>query len=146
MRLKPESYCKIRDQTTLKDASTALEKIRHDLEKINMSAANSLLEGLDETLTLHELGLSVELTRSLGTTNCIESFMSQVGAYTDKVDRWRNSSQIQRWVATSALDIEPRLHKIRGHRYLKVLRFKLTEKVAERLGQKTGRESQLVAA
>jgi transposase-like protein len=123
------------NKTTYNEAVAALKQILRELEKINQSAANSLLEGLDETLTIHELGLSAELARSLSTTNCIEGFMSQVGAYTDKVDRWHNSSQIQRWTAASAMDIEPRLRKIKGFRYLPVLRFKLQEIVAKRMGQ-----------
>ena len=129
------------NKTTHKEASTALDQILRDLEKVNQSAANSLLEGLDETLTMHKLGLSVELARSLSTTNCIEGFMSQIGAYTDKVDRWHNSSQIQRWTATSALDIEPRLRKIKGFQYLPVLRFKLQEIVEKRIGISTAKET-----
>lgn len=121
------------NKTTCQEALNALTKIHRELEEINISAANSLAEGLDETLTIHELGLSVELARSLSTTNCIECFMSQIGAYTDKVDRWHNSSQIQRWTATSALDIESRLRKIRGCRFLKILRFKLERIVKARL-------------
>lgn len=134
------------NKTTCKEAVAALKQIHRDLEKINISAANSLLEGLDDTLTIHELGLSTELARSLSTTNCIEGFMSQIGAYTDKVDRWQNSSQIQRWTATSALDIEPRFHRIKGYRYLKVLRFKLAEKVSEKLGKKAANIDQKMAA
>ena len=133
------------NKTTYQEASDALKKIHQDLEEINISAANSLLEGLDETLTIHELGLSVELARSLSTTNCIEAFMSQIGSYTDKVDLWRNSSQIQRWVATSALDVEPRLHRIRGCRFLKVLRFKLEKVVTSRLCKKASQKSEPVA-
>ncbi len=129
------------NKTTHKEAVAALKQILRDLEKINQSAANSLLEGLDETLTIHELGLSVELARSLSTTNCIEGFMSQIGAYTDKVDRWHNSSQIQRWTAASAMDIEPRLRKIKGFRYLPVLRFKLQEIVAKRMGVSAASET-----
>ena len=129
------------NKTTYKEAATALKQIYRDLEKINLSAANSLLEGLDETLTIHELGLSVELARSLSTTNCIEGFMSQIGAYTDKVDRWHNSSQIQRWIATSALDIEPRLRRIKGHHFLKILRFKLMEIVTTRTEKKIATEA-----
>ena len=124
------------NQTTYKEAGNALKQIHRDLEKINISAANSLLEGLDETLTIHELGLSVELARSLSTTNCIEGFMSQIGAYTDKVDRWHNSSQIQRWTAASALDIEPRLRRIKGFGFLKILRFKLMEIMTTKIGKK----------
>ena len=122
-------------QTTYKDAKAHLTKLYQELSHINESAANSLLEGLEETLALHQLGLSSELAKSLNTTNCIESVMSQMGQYTDKVDRWRNSNQILRWTAASAMDIEPRLRKIKGFRYLKILRFKLQEKVNERLSK-----------
>ena len=55
-----------------------------------------LEEGLEETLTRHRLGLFKELGISLKTTNCIESVMSRVEAYTGKVDYWRNSSQKHR--------------------------------------------------
>lgn len=137
-----EAYTK----TTRKEAFAALKQVHRDLEKINLSAANSLLEGLDETLTIHELGLSVELERSLSTTNCIEALMSQMGAYTDKVDRWHNSSQIQRWTATGLTDIEPRLYRIKGHGFLKVLRFKLAEIVAIRIGKKATAETQILIA
>lgn len=130
------------NKTTHKEASSALKRILADLQETNLSAANSLLEGLDETLTIHELGLSSELAKSLGTTNCIEGFMSQIAAYTDKVDRWHNSQQIQRWVAASALDIEPRLRRIKGLCYLPVLRFKLQKIVAKRTGKTVSPEVQ----
>lgn len=120
-------------QTTHKEAAAALERLHQELVNVNASAANSLLEGLDETLKIHELGLSAELAKSLSTTNCIEALMSQLGAYTDKVDRWHNSYQILRWTAASLMDIEPRLHRIKGHQYLSVLRYKLREIVQKQL-------------
>ncbi len=127
------------NKTTHREAVSALKRVHQELEKINISAANSLLEGLDETLTIHELGLSAELARSLSTTNCIEGFMSQLGAYTDKVDRWHNSNQIQRWVSTASMDIEPRLRRIKGYKILKVLRFKLEAMVEARTGKESSK-------
>ena len=53
--------------------------------------------------------------------------MSQIGNRTDKVDRWHNSNQILRWTASAAMDAEPRMHRIKGHQYLKLLRIKLRE-------------------
>lgn len=123
-----ESYAK----TTYPEAKAELEKLHKELSRVNASAAASLLEGMEETLTLHKLGLAPELARSLGTTNPIESVMSQMGQYTDKVDRWQNSDQILRWTAASLMDLEPRLRRIRGFRYLPVLKFKLREMVRER--------------
>ncbi len=124
------------EKTTYREAKAALNEIHRELESVNISAANSLSEGLEETLTIHHLGLSPELAKSLSSTNCMESVMSQMGQYTDKVDRWRNSDQILRWTATSLIDIEPRIHRIIGHRYLSVLRFKLREIVRQRLEKK----------
>lgn len=126
-----EAYAK----TTYKESKFALMQLHQELEKINTSAANSLLEGLEETLTIHHLGLSPELARSLTTTNCIEALMSQIGSYTDKVDRWQNGYQMVRWVGMGAVDIEPRLNCIHGHGYLNVLKFKLREAVSQRLNK-----------
>jgi len=98
---------------------------------LNPSAAGSLREGLEETLAIHRLGLSSELGKSFSSTNCIESVMSQLGQYTDKVDRWRGGEHIQRWVAAGLLEIEPRIKKVRGFRYLKLLRVKLQEEVTK---------------
>lgn len=113
------------EQPTYAEAKAALETLQRDLRRQNLSAAESLAEGLEETLTLHRLGLFSQLGVSLKTTNCIESLLAQVGQRTDKVDRWVNSEQKQRWVATALLDIEPRLRRIRGYRYLPQLRMAL---------------------
>ncbi len=132
-------------QTTHKEARAALEQLRQELINVNASAANSLAEGLDETLAIHELGLSDELAKSLSATNCIESLMSQMGAYTDKVDRWHNSYQILRWTAASLMDIEPRLNRIKGHQYLSVLRYKLNGIVEKRLENKPSAKINVMA-
>jgi putative transposase len=113
------------------DAKKALLGIRKELSRVNESAASSLDEGFEETLTVQKLGLSQELRRSLKTTNCIESVLSQVGQKTDKVDCWKNSNQKQRWIASALLEIEPRLNRISGHRQLKTLRAALQKKIVE---------------
>ena len=59
---------------------------------------------------------------SFKTTNCIESVMALVGQYTDKVDRWRNSSQKHRWVGSVLLDIEHGLRRVKGYKKLWKLR------------------------
>jgi len=138
-----QQVCKIElkrayKKTSYKEARQALESLYNRLSITNQSAANSLMEGIDETLTLHKLGLSPELCKSLNNTNCIESVMSQLGIYTDKVDRWQSSNQILRWTAAGLLQIEPNLRKIRGYRYLHLLRFKLKEEIQKRQKEKYG--------
>lgn len=58
---------------TYKEAKAALAAIRRELVTLNESAARSLDEGLEETLTLHKLGVIATLGISLRTTNGIES-------------------------------------------------------------------------
>ena len=113
-------------------AKRALGKLEAELENINPSAASSLREGMEETLSLHRLGMYAELGKSMSSTNCIESVMSQLGQYTDKVDRWRGGTHIQRWAAAGLLELEPRLHKIYGYRHLNLLRMKLREEIKKR--------------
>ena len=109
-------------ELTYERAKEKLSKIRKELQLINQSAVNSLDEGIEETLVLHCLGLFRELGISFKTTNCIESLMARVGQRTDKVDYWRNSDQKQRWLGAALLDIEPKLRKVKGYRYLPQLR------------------------
>ena len=126
-------------KTTYKEAHTALELIYRQLAEINLSAAGSLKEGLEETLTLHKLGLSSELKKSLNTTNCIESVMSQLAQYTDKVDRWQGSYQLIRWTSAALLEIEPMLKTVSNSKYLNVLRFKMQEEIKKRQEKKYGK-------
>jgi putative transposase len=110
------------EKPTYEEAKSSLDQIKGELSLINESAVSSLNEGLEETLTLHRLGLFEELGKSLKTTNCLESLMALVGEKTAKVDYWRNSNQKHRWLAAALLDIEPRLNRIKGYRYLPDLR------------------------
>lgn len=117
-------------------AKDSLERLVKELEAINPTAANSLKEGLEETLTLHKLGISGTLRRSFSTTNGIESILGQVEQYTQRVDYWRNGAHIQRWVAAGLTEVEPRLCRVRGWRYLPALRSKIKEVL--QIKEKTG--------
>ena len=107
---------------THKEALEALEQLHRELEERNQSAASSLEEGLEETLTLHRLGVYGVLGHSLKTTNCIESVNALIEERCAKVDHWKTSNQRQRWLATALTDIEPRLRKVMGYRHLPKLR------------------------
>ena len=106
------------DRPTYSEAKAALTKLHGELEGRNQSAAASLAEGLEETLTLHRLGVYGMLGVSFKTTNCIESANALVEERCAKVDSWQNSNQRQRWLAAALLDIEPRLRRVKGHRHL----------------------------
>jgi len=100
-----------------------------ELEERNQSAARSLDEGLEETLTLHRLGVYGVLGISFKTTNCLESVNALVEERCAKVDCWKNSNQRLRWLATALVDIEPRLRRVRGHRHLGLLRDALVREL-----------------
>ena len=106
------------ERPTYAEARAALLRLRQELRTLNLSAVTSLDEGLEETLTLHRLGVFGGLGLSLKTTNCLESLNAQLGQLTDKVDCWRTSDQKHRWVASAVLAIEPRLRRIKGYRHL----------------------------
>ena len=110
---------------TYKAAKAALVALKPSLALMNASALNSLEEGLEETLTLHRLGLMPQLKQSFRTTNCIESLNAMVAQRTRNVKRWNNSDQRYRWLAAALLDIQPRLRRIKGYRFLPVLRLAL---------------------
>jgi len=107
------------------DAKNELEKIICQLQRINESAARSLEEGLEETLTVHRLELPDILRKSFSTSNLIESAFSQGKAVMHNVKRWSNNNQIQRWVATSLLQAEKKFRKVRGYKSMSVLKSAL---------------------
>ena len=114
-------------------AKSILMSIHKELLKINQNAANSLLEGIEETLTLHKLKVAQIFSRSLGTTNCIESLNSQMAKYVRNVKRWSNSNQRQRWVASALLELEINLNKIHNFKHLN----KLQEAIKNQLSKKS---------
>ncbi len=113
------------ERPTYSEAKKQLEQLDKELRLVNESAAASLREGLEETLTLHHLGVFAVLGQSFKTTNCLESINAMVARRCDNVDNWKTSNQKHRWMAAALLDIEPRLRRIRGYRHLPKLRLAL---------------------
>lgn len=106
-------------------AKNKLLEIRDELKKINRSAANSLEEGLEETLTIHKLGLIEELGKSLTTTNIIENLNSQLNKYVGRIKRWVNPEMQARWVATALVEVEQKMRRINNYKKLNLLRIAL---------------------
>ena len=115
---------------TYEEAKSALDALKPGLKLMNQSALRSLEEGLEETLTLHRLGLMPMLQVSFRTTNCIENVNSLIGQLTNNVRHWTNSSQRHRWVATALLDRQPRLRRVKGRKHLPMLREALKTELA----------------
>lgn len=102
--------------TEYAEAKRALEKLHRELMDLNPSAARSLAEGMEETLTVHRLGVPEKLRRSLASSNVIESAFSIVETVCRNVKRWRAGDQIERWVGSGLLVAERQFRKLRGYR------------------------------
>jgi len=107
---------------TYEGAKAALKELHEELQQINRSAARSLQEGLEETLTLHRLGVYEEVGRTLRSTNAIENLNSLVEDYIGRVKRWHHSEQRARWFALGLLEAEQRMDRIDGYEQLPKLR------------------------
>src|SRR5271166_1117199 len=82
----------LREAWELDDADKAEKLIRNlaqRLERRWSGVSGSILEGIDEILTVTRLGLPKELRRSLACTNIIENVMGTVRRVCRNVKRWR---------------------------------------------------------
>jgi transposase-like protein len=108
-------------QTETVEAKNALFKLHDELMEVNPSAAASLAEGLDETLTVTDLRITPRLCQMLSSTNTIESSFSTVAKICTQVKRWQGRDHRLRWVASSLLFAESRWNKLHGYRHMPVL-------------------------
>ncbi len=102
------------DTTSFDLARRQLEQLAVSLEATHPGAAASVREGLEETLTLHRLGVSGPLYRTLRSTNSIENLNGSVAHHTRNVHRWRNGLMVQRWVAMALVEAEKHFRRVRG--------------------------------
>ena len=114
------------------DAKRALERLHRELMDLNPSAARSLEEGMEETLTVHKLRVPDQLRRTLGCTNVIESAFSIVETVCRNVKRWRAGDQIERWVGSGLLTAERQFRKVIGFRQIPLLMSSMANVVSRK--------------
>jgi len=102
--------------TDVATARRLLLDLARRLETEHPSAAESVREGLDETLTVLGLGLSEPLRRSLVTTNAAESLISRTRQVKRNVKRWRGGQMVVRWVAAGVLEAVKGFRRLKGHK------------------------------
>lgn len=85
------------------------------------SAAASLREGLDETITVLRFNLPRTLCRTFSTTNTIENMNGCLRRVARNVKRWRDETMIRRWVALGVAEAQRGFRRVKGHAHLKVL-------------------------
>lgn len=102
-------------------ARDKLKKLAAALKEDHPGASASILEGLEETLTVNRLGLPKRLARSLRSTNPIESLNASIRNTSRNVKRWRNGEQALRWAAAASLNAEGSLRRLYGYRDMPLL-------------------------
>jgi transposase-like protein len=106
-------------------AEKLLRNLARRLEKEAPGVAASILEGIDEILTVSRLGLPDDLRRSLACTNIIENMMGTIRRVSRNVKRWRNASMALRWATAGMLEAKKGFRRINACRQLPVLRAAL---------------------
>jgi len=108
-----------------------LKKLSEWLIQEYPSAAESLLEGLNEMFTINRLDLPGSLRRCLSSTNIIESPNAGIRQKTGRVTRWRDGQMVLRWTASALVTLEKRMRRIMGHQQLWILEAKLQDQNEE---------------
>ena len=100
-------------------------EVAHRLERDWSGVASSILEGIDEILTVSRLGLPKELRRSLACTNIIENVMGTVRRVCRNVKRWRSASMAMRWTVAAMQEAAKGFRRLKAHKQLPALRAAL---------------------
>jgi putative transposase len=127
------------------EAEAALLALAKELDRTHPGAAASLREGLDETLTVLRLGVPPTLTRTLRSTNAIESMISVCREHAGNVKRWRDGQMALRWCAAAMVEAGKQFRRVNGHLHLPTLPAALEREVAESVGT-IGHDDQVSAA
>jgi transposase-like protein len=99
-------------------AKHALDAVHRELMDLNPSAARSLGEGMEQTLTVHRLHLPMQLRKTMASTNVIESAFSIVEQVCRNVKRWHGGDQRERWVGSGLLVAEKQFRRITGYKQI----------------------------
>ena len=115
----------LRQAWELDDAAKAERLIRNlarRLEQMAPGVSATILEGMDELLTVVRLKLPLQLRRSLACTNIIENMMGSVRRVCRNVKRWRDAPMALRWTGAAMQEAAKGFRRLKAHKQLPVLR------------------------
>ena len=115
------------DQDDADKAERLLRNLARRLEHEEPGVSGSILEGLDEILTVIRLGLPKELCRSLACTNIVENALGTVRQVSRNVRRWRNAEMALRWTAAGMMEAHKTFRRLKAYRQLPILRSALKD-------------------
>ena len=118
----------LRQAWELDDAEKAERLIRNLARRLEHDAPgvrDSILEGLDEILTVNRLGLPADLRRSLACTNIIENMNGTVRRVCRNVKHWQDASMALRWTSAAMLEAAKGFRRLQAYRHLPILKSAL---------------------
>jgi transposase-like protein len=127
-------------------AQALLEKLAAELDKTHPGAADSLREGMAETLTVLRLGVPPTLARTLRSTNAVESMISISRDHSRNVKRWRDGQMAMRWCAAGMVEAGKQFRRVNGHLHLPALRAALHRHVGTETVTNECNDHQVTAA
>ena len=106
-------------------AKRLIENLARRLERDAPGVAASILEGLDEILTVSRLGLPLPLRRSLACTNIVENMNGTIRRVCRNVKRWRDAKMALRWTAAGMMEAAKGFRRLKACKQLPALRAAL---------------------
>ena len=129
----------LRQAWELDDADKAERLLRNLARRLDQEApgvAASILEGLDEMLTVSRLGLPAQLRRSLACTNSIENMMGTIRRVCRNVKRWQNANMALRWTAAGMMEAAKGFRRLNACKQLPILRAALAAHKSRQLTER----------
>ena len=114
----------LRQAWELSDAAKAEKLLRNLARRLDHDApgvSGSILEGLDEILTVSRLGLPAELRRSLACTNIIENMNGTIRRVCRNVKRWKYASMALRWTGAAMREAAKGFRRLKACKHLPAL-------------------------
>jgi transposase-like protein len=131
-RIDPKHHAAVRHALKqawkLDDADKAERLLRNLARRLEQEApgiSRTILEGLDEILTVIRLGVPPELRRSLASTNIIESMNAVIRQVCRNVKRWRDAQMALRWTAAGMLEAGKGFRRLKAYKQLPDLKAAL---------------------
>jgi len=107
------------------EAQRKLSLLERELRMRYPAAADSLREGLDETLTVHRLKVPGLLRATLASTNAIESANSVCAGVIRRVTRFKTGEAAIRQAAAGYMEAERSFRRVKGYREIPLLQSAL---------------------
>lgn len=131
-RIDPKLHASVRHALKqawkLDDADKAERLLRNLARRLELEApgvSKTILEGLDEILTVIRLGIPRELRRSLASTNIIESMNAVIRQVCRNVKHWRDAQMALRWTAAGMLEAGKGFRRLKAYKQLPALKAAL---------------------